>query len=199
MSGARGPGTPPGRFTVFLDRDGVFNPNPRIYIRRWGAYRFLPGARDAFARLNRSDVQTCLATNQHFTHPLLNTRRSVLHFHERFRAALAQAGGRLDHVEACTGLPILPDRRRKPRPGMLEDGAAALGGVDKARAVMVGDKPKDAQAAAAFGIPCILLATTYPASRLEAEARRKGIPYAAIAPDLGAAVELILSWLPSEA
>lgn len=185
-------------FTVFLDRDGVFNVNPRVGVRFYRNLRWLPGAREAFARLNRPGIQTSLATNQPWVGLGTATPGMIRRLHARFRAELEAHGGRLDHVEAAYANPLLFNRRTKPKPGMLEDGAAALAArgtpVDKARAVMVGDKLKDAKAAAAFGIPAILLATTYSAADLEAGARRDGVPYAAIAPDLAAAVDLILAW-----
>ncbi len=182
-------------FTVFLDRDGVFNRHPAIGVRSWKKFHWLPGVREAFARLNRPDVQTCLCTNQPAVGFLLNSRRAVEAIHHRMMEELAATGGRLDHVEAAYAPLYVRHRRTKPRPGMLEDGAVALGNVDKRRAVMVGDKTKDAAAAAAFGIPAILLATTDDAHTLEAKARNRGIPYAAIVPDLEAAVDLILSWI----
>jgi D-glycero-D-manno-heptose 1,7-bisphosphate phosphatase len=185
-------------FTVFLDRDGVFNRNPALGVRVYRNLQWLPGAREAFARLNRPGIQTSLATNQPWVGLLTATPGMMRRLHDRFRAELEAAGGRLDHIEMAFAPPWFPHRRLKPRSGMLEDGAAAFASegrfVDKSRAVMVGDKLKDAQAAAGFGIPCILLATTYDAATLEAKARAKGVPYAAIAPDLGAAVDLILAW-----
>lgn len=187
-----------GRFTVFLDRDGVFNANPRLGIRFYRNLRWLPGAREAFARLNRAGIQTSLATNQPWVGLLTATPGMMRRLHERFKAELEAHGGRLDHIEIAFAPPLVGHRRNKPRPGMLEDGAAAFASegrfVDKKRAVMVGDKVKDAQAAAGFGIPCILLATTYDAATLEAKARSRGVPYAAIAPDLAGAVDLILAW-----
>jgi len=112
-----------------------------------------------------------------------------------FTVGIAKAFARAGIAVVSAGYRLSPT---VPRPGMLEDGAAAFASegrfVDKRRAVMVGDKVKDAQAAAGFGIPCILLATTYTAARLDAEARAKGVPYAAIAPDLAGAVDLILAW-----
>lgn len=187
-----------GRFTVFLDRDGVFNVNPRIGLRFYRNLRWLPGAREAFARLNRPGIQTSLATNQPWVGLLTATPGMIHRLHDRFRAELEAHGGRLDHIEAAFANPLLLHRRTKPRAGMLEDGAAALASaghpVDKTCAVMVGDKIKDAQAAGTFGIPAILLATTYTAAHLEAHARRAAVPYAAIVPDLATAVELILSW-----
>lgn len=186
------------KFTVFLDRDGVFNVNPRIGIRLYRNLEWLPGAREAFARLNRPGIQTSLATNQPWVGLGTATPGMIRRVHAQFKAELERHGGRLDRVEAAYANPLLRRRRTKPKPGMLEDGAKALAArgspVDKSRAVMVGDKIKDAQAAAGFGIPCILLATTYSAASLERRARTLEVPYAAIVPDLEAAVDLILSW-----
>lgn len=183
---------------MFLDRDGVFNENPELGVRFYRNLKWLPGAREAFARLNRPGVQTSLATNQPWVGLLTATPGMMRRLHARFKAELEAHGGRLDNIEMAFAPPLVGHRRNKPRPGMLEDGAAKLAAsghpVDKARAVMVGDKLKDAQAAAAFGIPAILLATTSDAAALEAKARSLGVPYAAIAPDLAAAVDLILSW-----
>jgi D-glycero-D-manno-heptose 1,7-bisphosphate phosphatase len=186
------------RYTVFLDRDGVFNVNPALGIRFYRNLKWLPGAADAFARLNKPHIQTCLATNQPWVGLLTATPGMIHRVHQWFKSELESHGGRLDRIEAAFAPPFVAHRRIKPRGGMLEDGAAAFAAaghpVDKARAVMIGDKIKDAQAAAAFGIPCILLATTTTAAYLEAKATRKKVPFAAIAPDLDAAVDLILAW-----
>jgi D-glycero-D-manno-heptose 1,7-bisphosphate phosphatase len=196
-------GSGESRFTVFLDRDGVFNVNPAIGLRFYRNLVWLPRAREAFARLNRPGIQTSLATNQPWVGLLTATPGMIHRLHARFKAELEAHGGRLDHVEAAFANPLFMHRRTKPKPGMLEDGAVALAAqghpVDKRRAVMVGDKIKDAQAAAGFGIPAILLATTYEAASLEERARRNEVPYAAIVPDLEAAVDLILSWADEEA
>jgi D-glycero-D-manno-heptose 1,7-bisphosphate phosphatase len=187
----------PRPFTVFLDRDGVFNVNPSVGIRLYRNLEWLPGARQAFARLNRPHIHTSLATNQPWVGLLTCTPGMMHRLHARFKAELESHGGRLDNIEIAMAPPFIGHRRNKPRPGMLEDGAVALvkqgHAFDKSRAVMVGDKVKDAQAAAAFGIPCILLATTYAAGSLEESARKAGVPYLAIAPDLDGAVDLILA------
>jgi len=194
-------------FLVFLDRDGVFNVNPRLAVARRNGFRFLPGALAAFARLNRPDIVTCLCTNQ----PLLGTLTLGLRVravHDELRRRIAAAGGRLDRIEASYSPPlpfavgaVLPRRlrhglrRRKPGPGLLEDGARALGiPLPTDRAVMVGDKPRDAGAAAAAGVRCILLATTHTEAQLRNALARRGIPVAAIVPGLPEAVDLILSW-----
>lgn len=210
-AGAGGKGAPsrsgaraqPSPFTVFLDRDGVFNVNPKLAVFRPNGFRWLPGAREAFARLNRPGIRTTLATNQ----PVLGAFGPwwIGAVNRGLQRHLAAAGGRLDNMEASLAPPwlvplahILPRRlrraarRRKPGPGMLEDGAAALGGVDKARAVMVGDKARDAQAAAAFGIPCILLHTTETEEALRSKLEARSVPVQAIVEGLPEAVEIIL-------
>ena len=179
-----------GGWTVFLDRDGVFNPQPILTIRRPAGYRFLPGAKEAFARLNRPGVRTCLVTNQPFAVLLLNWR-GLRRVHGHLQSELAAAGGRLDRVEAAWAPPFVPHRRRKPCPGMLEDAARALGAVPE-RSFMVGDKPKDAQAAAAFGCPAFLVTTTHTRAYLERSLRRTGTP-ATIVGSLGEAVDAILA------
>jgi D-glycero-D-manno-heptose 1,7-bisphosphate phosphatase len=182
-------------FTVFLDRDGVFNVNPNVGLRFYRNLRWLPRAREAFARLNQPGIQTCLCTNQPWVGLLTATPGMIRRLHARFKAELESRGGRLDRIEAAYAPAWLPHRRLKPRSGMLEDGAAAFAAagrpVDKSRAVMVGDKVKDAQAAAGFGVPCILLATTYDAESLRKRAARHGLAPAVVA-DLEAAVALIL-------
>lgn len=194
---------PTTKFTVFLDRDGVFNRNPKFAVVRKKGFVWLPGALAAFARLNRPDIQTCLATNQPFLGTFTLGLR-VRPVNEGLRAALEAAGGRLDRMEASFAPPWIDFlgrrapgrlrqafRRRKPGPGMLEDGGAALN-VDRSRAVMVGDKVKDAEAAAAYGIPAILLATTHSQAKLWPLIEKRHVKVHAVVAGLPEAVDLIL-------
>lgn len=139
-------------FTVFLDRDGVLDQDRWPGVLSPRQFEWLPGACEALAKLNRPDVQICLVTNQPWAHTGVLTRRRLNAIHASMLEDARVAGGRIDRIEAATW----PwGRRRKPRPGMLEDGAKAFGGIDKARAVMVGDKARDIEAARRFGIAAI--------------------------------------------
>ena len=181
------------RPAVFLDRDGVFNVHPKIVVKRWADFEWLPGAREALVKLNLPNVRTCLATNQPTVGMGITKRRQIEALHAELVAAIAAAGGRLDRVEASYGV---LSRRRKPNSGMLEDAAAAFAAagapIDKSRAVMVGDKPKDAQAAAGFGIPAILLATTHTEADLHEAIHSHGLRDVCIVADLAEAVAEIL-------
>jgi D-glycero-D-manno-heptose 1,7-bisphosphate phosphatase len=184
-----------GKFTVFLDRDGVFNKLKLPGIRHVRDFEWLPGAQTEFAKLNRPDVQTTLCTNQPTVGLLMSTPGMIHKVNNHLVAGLRAAGGRLDNVEAAFSPTWFPHRRRKPRPGMLADAAGKFGNVDKSRAVMIGDTIKDLQAATAFGIPCLLLATTYTEAELVTKSQAAGVRAEAILPGLPAAVEWILSKL----
>src|ERR1041385_9483685 len=78
-------------FTVFLDRDGVFNANPALGIRFYRNLHWLPGAREAFARLNRPGIQTALATNQPWVGLGTATPGMIRRLHARFLAELERS------------------------------------------------------------------------------------------------------------
>ena len=178
----------PGRiFTVFLDRDGVFNRAPRIMVRRPAGLRLLPGVLECMARINRQDVRVALCTNQPYVSTGLLPPKALARVHEHLSAQIQAAGGRMDRIEVSTHFLGL---RHKPRPGMLQDAGAAFGS-DPKLAVMVGDNVKDAQAAAAYGCEAILLATSHSRATLERRLRRKGVAVWAIVEDLPAAIALI--------
>lgn len=122
---------------------------------------------------------------------MMATPGMIRRVNQFLRKGLEAAGGKLDNIEASFSPVWFPHRRRKPRPGMLEDAAAKLG-VDKSRAIMIGDTIKDLQAATAFGIPCILLATTYTEAELVQKAQAANVTPIEILSGLPAAVDWIL-------
>ena len=175
-------------FTVFLDRDGVLNVAPRGLFATRRSWVWLPGAKDAVARLNRKGMRICLATNQPFVGVGLLPARRLENLHAWMLDELREAGGRIDRIEYASRA---FGRRHKPRPGMLEDGGKALG-ADPKRAVMVGDNLKDAEAATRYGCKAILLATTHSKEVLEGEVKQRGWDVPVVA-SLADAVSLILA------
>lgn len=176
-------------FTVFLDRDGVLDKAPAVAVWRWRNFEWLPGAKEAMAKLNQKGIRIALCTNQPFA-GLGLVRLAEIHAH--MLEELRQTGGRLDRIEAA----LLPyGRRHKPKPGLLIDAGRAFG-TDPERAVMVGDNIKDAEAAHRYGCRAILLATTHDKATLAAGLIKKRIE-ATIVDDLGQAVDLILNWMDS--
>ncbi len=132
----------------FLDRDGTVTEEVG-YVNHPSRLNLLPGAAEGIAMLNRAGVPVLLATNQagvargYFTEDLV---KLVL---DRLAALLSAQGARLDGMYYCPHHPSVgppPYRQacdcRKPRPGMLERGAADFG-LDLGRCYVVGDKISD--------------------------------------------------------
>lgn len=144
--------------TVFLDRDGVINRNRDDYVKGWGEFAFLPGAREAIADLTRAGRRLFVVTNQACVGKGLATLAAIEDIHRRMLDELARAGG---HIEAVLMCPHRADEGcgcRKPAPGLLLQ-AREVYGADLSRAVFVGDGACDMRLAAAVGMDAILALT----------------------------------------
>jgi D-glycero-D-manno-heptose 1,7-bisphosphate phosphatase len=150
--------TPALRPAAFLDRDGVLNQDDG-FVFRPEALRFVAGAPAAVRRLNQAGYLVVVVTNQSGVARGLFDEAAMERFHGHLRAELGRHGARLDAIYAC---PYHPEglveryRRdhpdRKPRPGMILRALAELP-IDAGRSFLVGDKPRDVEAAAAAGLP----------------------------------------------
>ena len=146
-----------GRPAVFFDRDGCLNDDIG-YLYELEKFRWLPGAVEAVGLVNRSGVLAFVVTNQSGIARGLYTSAHVQKVHAFMSAELARTGAWIDAYRFC---PHHPDAGegpftktcdcRKPLPGMLIDLIRAWG-VDPARSFMVGDQPRDIQAAEAAGV-----------------------------------------------
>jgi histidinol-phosphate phosphatase family protein len=146
------------RPAAFLDRDGVLIEDTG-YPHDPAAVRWIAGAPEAVARLNRDGFFVFVVTNQSGVARGLYPEAEVHALHRWMAARLAEAGARVDAFEHCPHHPEAPlpafrrdCRRRKPAPGMIED---LLRGwpVERAGSFLVGDKPSDLTAASAAGLP----------------------------------------------
>ncbi|WP_419827789.1 HAD family hydrolase [Sphingomonas sp.] len=158
---ARG-GTGIGRPALFLDRDGVINVDTG-YPHRPEELAFTSTAIDGVRLANEAGCLVIVATNQSGVSRGLFGLEAVDRFHDAIRARMAAAGARIDAIYSC---PYHPDgtvaafradhEDRKPRPGMLLR-AMREWPIDRARSLMVGDKPSDLAAAEAAGVAAILV------------------------------------------
>jgi len=150
-----------GRAAVFLDRDGTLNapvvrdgkPYPPATIAE---FQLLPGVAEACARLHVAGYVLVVATNQPDVGRGTQTPAAVEAMHAHLRELIPE----IARIEACfapgQGVPHPEDRRRKPRPGMLADAAAALG-LDLARSWMIGDRWRDVDCGQAAGCRTIFI------------------------------------------
>jgi histidinol-phosphate phosphatase family protein len=179
-----GPPAPPA--AVLFDRDGTlvadvpYNGDPELVVA-------MPGAREAVARLRAAGVAIAVVTNQSGVARGRLRPEQVEAVNRRVEELLGPLGPWL----VCPHGPDDGCRCRKPAPGLVEAAARALG-VAPGDCVVIGDIGADVRAASAAGARSVLVPTA--ATRAEEVA---GAP--AVAPDLGAAVDLLLGPAPDGA
>lgn len=174
---------------IFLDRDGVINENRADHVTSWEDFRFIPGALDSIRELSETGLPIFVVTNQAAVNRGLMTEETLHEIHDRMKAAITEAGGRItevyycphDNHEACTC--------RKPGSGMLLK-AAAEHDIDLTQSFMVGDAWTDVAAGIGAGAKSILLMTGRGRWNFVTSWHRFGLEFAA-ACDLADATTMI--------
>ncbi len=143
---------------IFLDRDGVLNHEINDYICKVEDFKILTYQIAPLKKLYDEGYLLILITNQggiaqeRYSEATLQEMHGLL-----FRAFEAQ-GAKITHAYYCPHHPTVsaPCACRKPLPGMLVD-AIATYNIDPNASVMIGDKPRDVEAANAAGVKGILI------------------------------------------
>ena len=183
-------GIDPLKRAVFFDRDGVLNEaivrDGKPYPPRSTAeLRIMPGAAAGLARLHALGLPLIVVTNQPDVARGTQDQDAVDAIHTALRRQLP-----LDEVIAC----FHDDRDqcacRKPRPGLILEGAARCG-ADPRRSFLVGDRWRDIEAGQAAGCRTIWIDRGY-------RERGPSAPADARVASLPEAVEWILQQLREE-
>ncbi len=142
---------------AFLDRDGVINRDTG-YIGTRERFEWIDGAKAAVKRLNEAGFLVFIASNQSGVARGLFSEDEMRSLDTWMRGEFEKAGARIDDARYC---PYLPDAKieayrrnsdwRKPAPGMLID-LMKHWPVDAPKSFLIGDKPRDLEAAKAAGI-----------------------------------------------
>ncbi len=189
---------PTSQGAVFLDRDGVIIEEIG-YLGDPVLIRIIPGAPAAIRRLNERAVKVIVVTNQAGVARGYYPESTIASVHQRLSELLAAEGAHVDAFFYCPhhprhGLP--PYRRecdcRKPRPGMILQGAAQFG-VELSRSFLIGDKHSDILAAHNAGARSILVMTGY--GRTHWAAWSDPVKPDFTAEDLPSAVDLVIPLL----
>ncbi|MGE4503896.1 MAG: HAD-IIIA family hydrolase [Desulfovibrionaceae bacterium] len=142
---------------LFLDRDGVLNVN-HGYVHTRARWTWCRGAREAVKLANDSGALVILVTNQAGIGRGYYPPETFFALMDWVRGELAAVGAHLDAVYHCPHHPEegLGEYRqrcscRKPEPGMLLR-AVADWNPDMRRSLMIGDSPKDMEAARRAGV-----------------------------------------------
>jgi D-glycero-D-manno-heptose 1,7-bisphosphate phosphatase len=157
------------RPAAFLDRDGVLIEDDG-YPHDPARIRWMPGAPQAVAALNRAGYRVFVVTNQSGVARGYYPEAAVPALHAWMNEHLAKAGAHIDAFEYCPHHPQAPLAAfrqqcacRKPAPGMIL-ALMARYPVRRAGSFMVGDRATDIAAASAAGLPGHL----FPGGRLDA-------------------------------
>ena len=155
---------PLGRRVVFLDRDGVINEDVG-YLSTWEQLNFLGGVSSAVRRL-QEHFYIVVITNQSGIARGYFNEEDLLQVHRHLAGHLERNGAFLDAIYYCPHFTegSVPSYSitcdcRKPLPGMLLR-AQSDWDLELAGSYMVGDKPRDAEAAKNAGTTGILLGKT---------------------------------------
>jgi len=143
---------------VILDRDGTINHDSDQYIKSTAEFRTLKGSVEAIARLTQAGYRIVVATNQSGISRGLFDTATLISMHDMLQRAVSQAGGRIDAFFFCPHAADSGCECRKPKPGMLLEIARRFN-VSLADVYMVGDAPRDIEAAAAAGARPVLVLT----------------------------------------
>lgn len=145
---------------IFLDRDGVLN---RAFIQGGVPHppasaaevEILPGVAEALERLAQMNLPRIVVTNQPDVARGTQTKDNVEAINQFLRGRLA-----LTAIYTC--FHDTPDdcACRKPRPGLIQQAAAAYN-INLAGSFMVGDRWSDIAAGAAAGCQTLLIDLPY--------------------------------------
>jgi len=149
---------------VFIDRDGTINEESGYLCKREDC-RFIPGALEAIAQLNKAGFLVVVVTNQSGIARGYYSEADLDKLHLYMSREIATAGGLVAGWYHCPHHPEFPAGEyqcdcRKPLPGMIQRAAHELG-IDLTSSWMVGDKIADVYAGIAAGCQTILVETGY--------------------------------------
>lgn len=144
---------------VLIDRDGVINEEKKSgYVESPEELIIYPQALEAFRLLAEAGFTCVVVTNQSVVGRGIISRTQLDAIHRHLAETIAQNGGKLAEVIACTDHPSQASERRKPGAGMLWEAIEKYGAVPAATP-MIGDAITDMQAAYAAGCPRYLVMT----------------------------------------
>jgi histidinol-phosphate phosphatase family protein len=138
---------------AFLDRDGVLNrrAGPHDYVKSPAEFAWLDGAREGVLRLNREGWLVLVVSNQRGIARGLMSAADLEAIHALARRGLAERGARVDAFYVCPHGDEDACGCRKPQPGLIVR-AAEEWSVDLGASLLVGDDPRDVEAARRAGV-----------------------------------------------
>jgi len=144
------------KYAFFLDRDGVLNYSGKRPPNCPDELRLIAGVGWAIKRLNELGFYVFVVTNQGGVGLGYMSAADLEAIHSKLKAEIAQAGGYIDDIMACTHAPHSGCKCRKPQPGMIL-ALAKKHGIDLNGSYTVGDRWMDIAAGKNAGTKTIFI------------------------------------------
>lgn len=142
---------------VFLDRDGVINHDPGDYTTSWDEFTFLPGIEDFLKKRQDEGYLLILITNQGGVAKGLYSIDTVEEIHSKMTDHFKSRGVELNEIYYSPYHEVRTrSLSRKPGSIMVEKALARFN-IDPELSVMIGDKQRDIDCAAAAGVGGLLV------------------------------------------
>lgn len=133
-----------GKWTLFLDRDGVINERlPQQYVCSRDQFHFLPGIPESFPLLTPIFNRIIIVTNQQGIGKGLMTISQLEVIHNFMRSSIRKMGGTIDGIYYCGHKTDEVPNHRKPSPYMAYQAKKDFPEIDFKRSIMVGDQDSD--------------------------------------------------------
>lgn len=138
---------------IFLDRDGVLNHEIYDYITRIEDFEVLEYQIPPLKKLYDEGYMLIVITNQGGIALKRYTEEQLAEMHELLYQKFEAQGAKITHAYYCSHHPSVGQdcECRKPKSGMLLE-AIATYNIDPALSIMIGDKPRDVEAANGAGV-----------------------------------------------
>lgn len=158
------------RKAVFIDRDGVMNPEPDL-SRPVDGFELYPGTTEAVKSLNKSEYLSVVVTNQPAVAKGFITMDDLNAVHAKLETLLGQDRAYIDRIYYC---PHHPEKGfegevseykmdcdcRKPRTGLIEKAIKDLN-IDIDGSFIIGDRTVDIMTGINAGLKTVLVRTGY--------------------------------------
>jgi len=143
---------------IFLDRDGVLNHEIYDYICRVEDFKILEYQIPVLKKFFDDGYLLIVITNQGGIALKRYTEEELATMHQMLKAAFVEMGADIAYFYYCPHHPTVGGecKCRKPASGMLLDAIEKFD-IDPSQSIMIGDKPRDVEAANGAGVKGILI------------------------------------------
>ncbi len=143
---------------LFLDRDGIINRELGDYVTHPDQFILNPGIAEAIKYANENGCLVIVITNQGGIAKGLYTEETLENIHEKMKMLLLNEGAKIDAIYHCPHHPDISGQCLCRKPGsLLIEKAIKHYHINIAESIMVGDRDRDLEAAAACEIKGVLI------------------------------------------